>query len=185
MALRVGANCGPDRWLTGSPSCCQMSHTPEEGREAKPGINLHHRPADPHMTLKGFATSIKYLHKLPAVEEAVWSSSSHPLNTAMVQPVQVGWSLTYPTPDTAGHRAWPWPSQLQASIRVESNRYPQMGQDRGRQEGTRVLTGRWTAGSQEPVRDRWAHIPLSHHTLYTKHTLKDKMTKNLKAAIPE
>ena len=94
--VRVGetcAKCGPDNWLP---------HTPGEGREAKSGIFLYHRPADPHMTLKRFATSIKYLHKLPAVGE---TSSSHPLNSAMVQPVHVGWSLPYPTPDTAGHCA--------------------------------------------------------------------------------
>lgn len=82
-----------------------MPHTPERGKEAKSGIFLYHRPADPQVTLKGLATSVQYLHELPAAGETVWPPPSHPLNSAAVLPAQVGRPLPYPSPDTAGYHA--------------------------------------------------------------------------------
>lgn len=81
--------------LTGSPSH-MLSDAPEGVREVKSGIFLSHRTADPRVTLKGFATSMQYLHKLLVVWEAILPPLSHTLNSTMLLPAQVGWSLHTP-----------------------------------------------------------------------------------------
>lgn len=156
--------------LSGSPShMLPDAPCPSVGWGGRSGTFPSHRPAVPRVAVTGFITSCNASTLLER-----WSC---PLVTRQ----RVPWCCP---PWAGGHCRAP-PTCRQAPTAAEGSECRWMGPGRGNaMQGPGCRQGRGQQGAQTPSREdgREPHCPIR---LLTKHTLKDKMTKNLKTAITE